>query len=62
MLVALLNLLNLPAAIFPLAGSLLIRDKVFVEYRGVPILLVLMAIVIGIGFVKSLQLKLEETG
>ncbi len=60
MLVALLSLLNLPAAIFPLAGSLLIQDKVFLEYRGVPVLLVLMTIVIGIGFVKSLQLKPEE--
>ena len=57
MLIALMNLLNLPAAIFPLAGSILLPGQ---SKYGMVILLSRMTIVIGIGFVLSLKLNLED--
>ncbi len=57
MLIALMNLLNLPAAIFPLAGSILLPGQ---SKYGMVILLSLMTIVIGIGFALSLRLNLED--
>lgn len=63
--VALLNLLNLPSAMFPLLGSALVfHDALgaerFVMIGQVPVLLVLTAVVAGVGFVLSLQLSLVD--
>ncbi len=63
--VALLNLLNLPSAMFPLLGSaLVLRDALghdrFIMIGKVPVLLVLTAITAGVGFVLSLRLSLSD--
>ncbi|HLK58737.1 MAG TPA: MFS transporter [Chthonomonadaceae bacterium] len=57
--VGLLNLLNVPCALFILLGSLLVRQDRFVEWYGVPVLPALLVPIIGIGFLLSLKLSLS---
>lgn len=58
--VALLNLLNLPSALFPLLGSALVHDRpegvTFVMVGNIPVLLVATAAMASIGFYLSLRL------
>jgi len=63
--VALLNLLNLPSALFPLMGSALVvhaaaGDK-FIMIGRVPVLLVVTAITVSIGFALSLRLSSADS-
>jgi MFS family permease len=63
--VALLNLLNLPSALFPLLGSALVvhaqaGDR-FIMIGKVPVLLVLTAITVSIGFFLSLRLSSADS-
>jgi MFS family permease len=61
--IALLNLLNLPSALFPLLGSTLVRDDQFIRIGRVPVLLVIIACTVAIGFALSLRLSLsDDTG
>jgi MFS family permease len=58
--VALLNLLNLPSALFPLLGSAFVRNDQFIMIGRIPILLVIVACTVAIGFALSLRLTLDE--
>ncbi len=63
--VALLNLLNLPSAMFPLLGSILVHQIAperyqFVMLGKVPVLLVIVATTAGLGFILSLRLHLDD--
>ncbi|HLJ57872.1 MAG TPA: MFS transporter [Chthonomonadaceae bacterium] len=63
--IALLNLLNLPSAMFPLLGSALVYTNAagqmhFVLLFHRPLLWILVAIVSGIGFLCSLRLRLAD--
>lgn len=58
--VALLNLLNLPSALFPLVGSMLVHNDQFIMIGRVPVLLVLTAATVSVGFFLSLRLTLSD--
>ncbi len=58
--VALLNLLNLPSAIFPLLGSMLVINDDFIRIGRVPVLLVITALTVSVGFFLSLRLSLSD--
>ena len=62
--VALLNLLNLPSALFPLLGSALVIHAAagdrFVMIGKVPVLLVVTAVTVSIGFFLSLRLSSSD--
>lgn len=60
--VALLNLLFVPSALFPYIGGLLISDKAFRLWRGIPILFVLTLIVVLFGMALAMTLaRVDET-
>jgi len=58
--IALLNLLNLPSALFPLIGSAFVHNDQFIRIGRIPILLVLVACTVAIGFALSLRLTLSD--
>jgi hypothetical protein len=58
--VALLNLLNLPSALFPLLGSLLVQNDRFIMIGRSPVLFIVTAITVSVGFFLSLRLTLTD--
>ncbi len=53
---AMMNLLFAPSALYPFFGGLLIHNKQFLSLAGVPLLFVVTALVIAVGFVLALRL------
>jgi hypothetical protein len=58
--VALLNLLFAPSAIYPFLGGLLVPEKHLVEFAGVPVLFMLTASVVAVGFALALRLSAPD--
>jgi MFS family permease len=59
--VALLNLLFAPSAVYPIIGGLLVQKQTFLSVGGIPILFLLTAGVILIGFLLTLRLPAPAT-
>jgi MFS family permease len=59
--VALINLLFTPAALYPFFGGLLVQQKQLVSVAGVPVLFLLTALVVAVGFALALRLDAPST-
>lgn len=58
--IGMLNLLNLPIGLYVILGALLVRNDLFIEWNGIPLLPVIITLMTAAGFFLSLSLTLSE--